>query len=276
ENLEIHNCGDSELSCTIEIDMRADFADVFEVKEGRVHKHGGLEHDAEGSRIVFRYARDAFTRATYIDFGEDARIAGTHVAFKCKVSPHGIWSTCVSVTPVIGDEEITPRYRCGEPVERSTPVARLTDWKSRMPVVTADHEQFRALLDCTTDDLAALRIFDPEFPDGPVVAAGAPWFMALFGRDSLLTSWMTMLVDPDLALGTLQTLARFQGTKEDDNTEEQPGRILHEMRFGETAALALGGGRIYYGSVAATPLFHMLVGALSPCANRPAAAHPLP
>src|SRR5262249_7563228 len=76
----------------------------------------------------------------------------------------------------------------------------------------------------------------------------------------LLTSWMTMLVDPDLALGTLQTLARFQGTKEDDNTEEQPGRILHEMRFGETAALALGGGRIYYGSVDATPPLVMLGG----------------
>jgi glycogen debranching enzyme len=268
ENLEIHNCGDSELSCTIEIDLRADFADVFEVKEGRAHKHGGFEHDAEGSRLVFRYTRDAFTRATYIDFGEDARIAGTHVAFKCKVPPHGIWNTCVSVTPVIGDEEITPRYRCGEPVERSTPVARLTDWKSRMPVVTADHEQFRALLERSTDDLAALRIFDPEFPDRPVVAAGAPWFMALFGRDSLLTSWMTMLVDSDLALGTLQTLARFQGTKEDDNTEEQPGRILHEMRFGETAALALGGGRIYYGSVDATPLFVMLVGELSRWGNR--------
>ena len=114
----------------------------------------------------------------------------------------------------------------------------------------------------------ALRIFDPEYPDRAVVAAGAPWFMTLFGRDSLLTSWMTMLVDPDLALGTLQTLARFQGTQVDPITEEEPGRILHEMRFGETASLALGGGRIYYGTVDATPLFVMLVGELSRWGNR--------
>jgi glycogen debranching enzyme len=79
---------------------------------------------------------------------------------------------------------------------------------------------------------------------------------------------MTMLVDPDLALGTLQTLARFQGAEVDPRTEEEPGRILHEMRFGETASLALGGGRVYYGTVDATPLFVMLVGELSRWGNR--------
>ena len=135
-------------------------------------------------------------------------------------------------------------------------------------MVTTDDDQFRALLERSTRDLAGLRIFDPEFPDRAVVAAGAPWFMTLFGRDSLITSWMTMLVDPDLALGTLQTLARFQGSEVDPRTEEEPGRILHEMRFGETASLALGGGRIYYGTVDATPLFVMLVGELSRWGNR--------
>src|SRR5664279_347330 len=79
---------------------------------------------------------------------------------------------------------------------------------------------------------------------------------------------MTMLVDPDLSLGTLQTLARFQGTDVDPRTEEEPGRILHEMRFGETASLSLGGGRVYYGSVDATPLFVMLIGELSRWGNR--------
>ena len=92
--------------------------------------------------------------------------------------------------------------------------------------------------------------------------------MTLFGRDSLLTSWMTMIVDPDLALGTLETLARFQGSEVNPLTEEEPGRILHEMRFGETASLSLGGGRVYYGTVDATPLFVMLLGELSRWGNR--------
>ena len=83
-------------------------------------------------------------------------------------------------------------------------------------------------------DLGALQIDDPDHPGREAVAAGAPWFMALFGRDSLLTSWMALPVDQRLALGTLQTLARFQGVKEDP-LKEQPGRILH-------GAVRAGGG----------------------------------
>ena len=95
-----------------------------------------------------------------------------------------------------------------------------------------------------------------------MVAAGAPWFMTLFGRDSLITAWMALLVDPELALGTLQTLARFQGREVRPYNEEEPGRILHEMRFGEASSLSLGGGTIYYGTADATPLFVMLLGEL--------------
>ena len=153
-------------------------------------------------------------------------------------------------------------------MERSTPVARLEEWTRRAARSSPPTRPVPGAARTLDADVAGLRIFDPEFPDRAVVAAGAPWFMTLFGRDSLITSWMTMLVDPDLALGTLQTLARFQGDEVDPRTEEEPGRILHEMRFGETASLALGGGRIYYGTVDATPLFVMLVGELSRWGNR--------
>lgn len=268
EDLEIDNYGEEAAFCSVELLVDADFADLFEVKEGRVQKQGQLSVVCEGSRLSFHYKRHSFERATHVDFSGSPRIHGTHVVYETVIPPHGQWSACIEVTPVIGDLEVTPRYQCGQPVERSTPVARLEEWRARMPVVTSDDDQFRALLDRSTQDLAGLRIFDPEYPDRAVVAAGAPWFMTLFGRDSLLTSWMTMLVDPDLALGTLQTLARFQGKDVDARTEEEPGRILHEMRFGETASLALGGGRVYYGTVDATPLFVMLVGELSRWGSR--------
>jgi len=268
EDIEIRNFGEEAAYCSVEFVLGCDFADLFEVKEGRVHKSGDLTTTSEGSRVTFAYKRHSFERMTHVDFSEAPRIKGNHVMFETVIAPRGAWNTCIEMSPVIGDLEVTPRYQCGQPVERSTPVARLEEWKARMPVVTAEHDQFRALLERSTQDLAGLRIFDPEYPDRAVVAAGAPWFMTLFGRDSLLTSWMTMLVDPDLALGTLQTLARFQGTEVDPRTEEEPGRILHEMRFGETASLALGGGRVYYGTVDATPLFVMLVGELSRWGNR--------
>ena len=194
---------------------------------------------------------------------------GQHVHYEVIVPPRGRWSTCMQVTPVIGehgDHAAVPVRPAGRAVDAGR-AARGVE-AAAPGRLDRRRRSSGALLDRSTQDLAGLRIFDPEYPDRAVVAAGAPWFMTLFGRDSLLTSWMTMLVDPDLALGTLQTLARFQGTEVDPRTEEEPGRILHEMRFGETASLALGGGRIYYGTADATPLFVMLVGELSRWGNR--------
>jgi glycogen debranching enzyme len=268
EDLQIENYGEEAAFCSIEIQIGADFADLFEVKEGRVQKHGKLSISHERGRVTFSYSRGGFRRATHVDFSEVPRVAGEHVNYEVIVPARGSWSTCIQVTPVLDTTEVTPRYVCGQPVERSTPVARLEEWTRRLPLVSSDHDQFRELLQRSTRDLAALRIFDPEFPDRTVVAAGAPWFMTLFGRDSLLSAWMTMLVDPDLALGTLQTLERFQGRRVDPITEEEPGRILHEMRFGESAQLALGGGRVYYGTADATPLFVMLIGEVSRWGNR--------
>jgi glycogen debranching enzyme len=268
EDLRIDNFGEEAAFCSLELVVGADFADLFEVKEGRVEKQGTSAVTVEGSRITFSYERGAFRRATHVDFSEPPRLDRGHATYELIVPPHSSWSTCIQVTPVIDGQEITPRHLCGQPVERSTPVTRLEEWTSRVPAVTSDEPQFGELLARSTRDLAALRIFDPEFPERAVVAAGAPWFMTLFGRDSLLTSWMTMLVDPDLALGTLETLARFQGADVDPLTEEEPGRILHEMRFGETASLALGGGRVYYGTADATPLFVMLIGELTRWGSR--------
>jgi glycogen debranching enzyme len=138
----------------------------------------------------------------------------------------------------------------------------MAQWRRSVPNLDTDHDGLRMVVAKSAEDLGALRIFDPDFPERTVVAAGAPWFMTLFGRDSLITSWMALLVDPDLALGVLQTLARFQGKDVDPKTEEEPGRILHEMRFGDAPSLSLGGGKVYYGTADATPLFVMLLGEL--------------
>lgn len=119
---------------------------------------------------------------------------------------------------------------------------------------------FAGVLRRTEADLGALRIAEQSAPDHMAVAAGAPWFMTLFGRDSLLTAWMALPLDPTLALGTLQTLAGRQGVRVVDRTEEEPGRILHEVRVGMRATQALGGADTYYGSIDATPLFVMLLG----------------
>jgi glycogen debranching enzyme len=263
EDITIRNFGEEPAYCSIEAVVEADFAGLFEVKEGRVTGEGDLTVVPEGAELVFSWRRGGTRRGARVLFGTTpTSLTADGATFEVIVPARGTWSTCVQLTPVIEGEAIEPRYRCGEPVERATPVERLAKWRRNLPMVETDHAGLRHVMARSAEDLGALRIFDPEYPERAVVAAGAPWFMTLFGRDSLLTSWFALLVDPDLALGVLQTLARFQGTDVDPRNDQEPGRILHEMRFGDAASLALGGGRIYYGSADSTPLFVMLLGEL--------------
>jgi glycogen debranching enzyme len=262
EDIVIHNFGEEATYCSLELTLNADFADLFEVKEGRGRADGEVLAERDDQDVVFRYRRGAVRKGVRVAIAGSPELSANVVCFELIVPARGQWSTCLQITPIIEDEEIQPRYRCGQPVAQSTPHERLEKWRRDVPAVDSDRPEIRSVVGQSAEDLGALRIFDPDFPERTVVAAGAPWFMTLFGRDSLLTSYMALLLDPDLALGVLQTLARFQGSKVDPRSEEEPGRILHEMRFGEAPSLSLGGGKVYYGTADATPLFVMLLGEL--------------
>lgn len=262
EDLVIRNFSEEPAYCSVEYVLEADFADLFEVKEARVHATGETTVEPAGRDLIFRHRRGAIRRGARISFSDMPVLTNDSAAFEIIVPARGEWAICMQLAPIIEGEEVTPRYQCGQAVDLATPVQRLEKWRSEIPVITTDNEGMQSVIAQSEEDLGALRIFDPDFPERAVVAAGAPWFMTLFGRDALLTSWMALLVDPDLATGVLQTLARFQGEKVDQRTEEEPGRILHEMRFGDSAGLSLGGGHIYYGTADATPLFVMLLGEL--------------
>jgi glycogen debranching enzyme len=264
EDLTIRNFGDEASLCSVELFVSADFADLFAVKEGRAGtgvEDGNLD-GSTASTVRFTHRRGGVSRGVEIRFEETVALDHDLATFEVIVPARGEWTTSIEVAPVIDGTVIEPRYRRGQPVERSEPAERLASWRRRVPLVETDHPGLKQVVARSAEDLGALRIFDPDFPERVVVAAGAPWFMTVFGRDSLLTAWMALLVDPDLALGVLQTLARFQGKEIDPRHEEEPGRILHEMRFGDAASLSLGGGSIYYGTADATPLFVMLLGEL--------------
>ncbi len=268
EDIVVHNHGEEAAYCSVEMGFGADFANLFRVKEGSVQPEGEVRLTASSSELLFDFHKGPFHHATA---QKGLRISSSAPAtvimlstlrFEMVVPARSSWQTCLELAPIIEGEEIEPRYRCGEPVEDATPKRRLDQWRSVVPSVDTDYPGLKAVVARSAEDLGALRIFDPDHPERTVVAAGAPWFMTLFGRDSLLTSWMALLVDPDLAKGVLQTLARFQGTKVDPRQDEEPGRILHEMRFGDAAGLSLGGGEVYYGSADSTPLFVMMLGEL--------------
>jgi len=270
EKLRIHNFSPRSLPAIVEIRLDVDFADVFEVKESRVVRRGEHRVDRGATRWVFERRHEGLAKRVEIRLSQPAAAEPGMLTWQLHLPARGHVDLCVGVEITVGDRHVEPRFRCGEPDEHTEPVARRRAWHRGAPLVEADDASIQQAVQQAIDDLGALRIFDPEHPELPVIAAGAPWFMTLFGRDSLLASWMALLVDPSLALSVLETLARFQGTATDDRTEEQPGRILHEIRFGSSSSLALGGGSVYYGTADATPLFVMLAGEVARWGHGPA------
>jgi glycogen debranching enzyme len=263
EDLALENLAGEPAAVRIEVLCDADFADLFEVKESRVPPRPRPDVAAsEGSLELVRTYLARGSRRGVVITSEEGVASTEGLTFDVVIPPRDRWTGCVQVLPIVDERTLSPRFPRGQPVAESGAARRARAWREHVPVVDTPDPALARTLERTQVDLGALRIVDPEHPDSEVVAAGAPWFMTLFGRDSLLTSYMALPLDQGLALGTLRTLARLQGEREDPTSEEEPGRILHEVRFGAEPALALGGRNVYYGTVDATPLFVVLLGEL--------------
>jgi glycogen debranching enzyme len=259
EDITLRNLSGDPISCVVALEVDADFADLFEVKEGRTG-HGAVTSSSTVDGAVEIWRADLELAVTIVAAGATA--VDRELRWEVALPGRGEWTACIQYQPALGSVPVTPRHLCGSSVSRSEPAQRLREWYENSPTVHTEDETLAAVLQRAVTDLGALRIFDPGHPERAVVAAGAPWFMALFGRDSLLTSWMLLPLDRRLAVGTLQSLADLQGNEIRTITEEQPGRIPHEVRFGRAATLLLGGDTVYYGTADATPLFVMLLGEL--------------
>jgi glycogen debranching enzyme len=273
EEITLRNMSTEPLPLSLRIGVTGDFADVFEVKEGRGHGEpadvDGLTIDVDEDAIRLSRQVGAHLRGATIRGGRpgdaELEVSASQLTWHAVVPARGKWQTSLTITPSLDGKDLV-EFRSAQAhaagLSAAGPEQRLADWRQQTPLVKASDPRLAAVFAASTADLGSLRIFDPEHADRAVIAAGAPWFMTIFGRDSLLTSWMVLPLDPSLALGTLRTLANFQGSKTDPATDEEPGKILHEMRFGMQASLWLGGSSVYYGSVDATPLFVMLLGEL--------------
>jgi glycogen debranching enzyme len=256
-DLRVRNPGRAPRRVTVRVQVATDLADVFDVKDGRTAcetvppsalADGFSLSDSSGVHAAIVRAAPPASLTTVGTFAWDLDLA-----------PRAEWSACLEWSAVRRGTEVPPDYRCGDTPAHEPPSAELASWRALRPTLRTDAPDLADTFLRSVDDLGALRIVDPAHRSEPVVAAGAPWFMTLFGRDALLTAWMTLLLDPSLALTTLTTLARLQGRVTVPERDEQPGRILHEVRFNSAASLALDDADIYYGSADATPLFVMLV-----------------
>jgi glycogen debranching enzyme len=260
EDVVVRNLGREAAEVLVTVAVEADFADLFEVKEGRAGGPAAAVAEVGPGTLTYHSPGSAGRSMRVTAPDADAVVSPGLVTYRVVVPARDEWTARLTVRAV-DVTDVTPSQRGDEP-EATAAAHRLRAWRLAGPRVATPDAGLVTTLRASSRDLGALQIHDPDHAERRVVAAGAPWFMALFGRDSLLTSWMALPLDQQLALGTLQALARLQGEEEDPLTEEQPGRILHEVRLGREAALALGGGRAYYGTADATPLFVALLGEL--------------
>ncbi len=261
EHLTVRNTSPSALACGVELLIGADFADLFEVKDQHLGHSAPVSvgSTATGLRITGSRAGREMTVEIVSAGAVPLTVSPDAMRWRPVIEGHGEWAVTLDVGlhprtgPVVEDEVSAT----------SIPARRLQQWRNAAPTVTTGNADLAATLSRSVEDLGALRIFDPRHPRRAVVAAGVPWFMALFGRDSLLTSWMLLPWDTELTLGTLRTLADRQGKRLVEETEEAPGRILHELRFGPATGAAFGDDGVYYGTADATALFVMLVAELA-------------
>ena len=269
EDLTLHNPGAEPASCTVVLAVEADFADLFEVKAGRVRRAGENNVRVDGPQLRLEHSAGENRRGIVVEATGAPVMAASRpgqpatLRYDLVVPAGGRWSASLIVRPVVEGRELAPSFPLDRPAAESMPALRLRSWRGSTTVTTTGHAGLQHVLRRSQEDLGALRIFEDEDPTLAAVAAGAPWFMALFGRDSLLSAYMALPLDPSLALGTLRTLARHQGRRSDPRSEEEPGRIVHELRHGLEAGLALGESGAYYGTADATPLFVVVLGELA-------------
>jgi glycogen debranching enzyme len=249
----------SRFRVVLEVD--ADFADVFEVKDGVVAERE-VTHTHDGASLTLAYRHAAFRRSVTIAASSPAQITPVGFEYDLELAAGEQWSSSFTISPFAAQPGT--RFARREPrgsledvrKERS---AELETWLARAPVLLADDPALLRTYRASLSDLGALRIH-PDLDKGATLpAAGLPWFMALFGRDSLITSFQALPYLPELAATTLRVLAARQAKVRDDFHEQEPGKILHELRFGELTARGERPHSPYFGSADATPLFLVLL-----------------
>ena len=265
EDLDLVNHGQRPVQFNLEIAARSDFADLFEVKSGHIVRRGHIVSDwsQRGHRLRSRYENEDFRRelVTKVRGADSPPVyANGRISFEIDLAPGQKWHACMLYEVFDGQHQIKAPSACIGAALTSRLARRLTDWQRQTLKITTPNEEFYRFYHQAVEDMAALRLpiqgtDHMEF----VPAAGVPWFVGLFGRDSLIVSLQNAMVYPDFARGALEVLGRWQATARDDYRDAEPGKIMHELRTGELAHFRLIPHTPYYGTADATPLYLLVL-----------------
>jgi glycogen debranching enzyme len=256
ERIHVHLYGREAVELDLELALAADFQPMFAVRGIVEPSPRAVRLDAveRGLRFSAR-CPDGVVRATTVSADPaPAAALGGRLRFPLRLQPGG--AADVVLRYDLHDERTTP---AAPRAARAVPHHRRqadVEWPAGRTRVRADDELFNRVLDRSLLDLRMLR---SQLDGQAYCAAGIPWFATLFGRDSLITALETLAFDPSLAEQTLRVLAARLGRRVDPRHDEEPGKVLHELRSGEVAALDATPLTRYYGTVDATPLFLCLL-----------------
>ncbi len=259
EEIALRNHDTDSVRLELSLLFGSDFADIFEVKDSE-SKTGKVYRRASDHMAVLGYRRGDFVRETRVSAAGAFFTEGS-LTYQLDLEPGEWWHAEVEIAVSCDGNVVHPKSRSTRRQPSRPNMAKdLDQWVHDAPRLDCDWDDLRHVYRRSICDLAALRFYPDVLVGGASLpAAGLPWFMALFGRDSIITSYQALPFAPELAATTLRALAARQAGDWDDFRDAEPGKILHELRFGELAHFRERPQSPYFGSADSTPLFLILL-----------------
>ncbi|MEV7227985.1 glycogen debranching N-terminal domain-containing protein [Polymorphospora sp. NPDC051019] len=260
ERVSVQNHSKEPMDLTIRLDIGADFAELLDIKHG-IQRHRETTTTIRDGVLTVRYERGVFVRETLVASSQPCATDDDGMTFTTRVEPHGIWHTDLRVTALLRPakpadlREALPGHRL-----RSTEQIRqeLDDWVSGAPRLRTDYEPLQQTYQRSLSDLVALRYKGLNYREYQPLA-GMPWFMNLFGRDAIFSRMQALPFLPQTCVPALRILSLAQGARIDPFRGEEPGKILQELRYDESAAFNERPHAILYAAADTTPLFVILL-----------------
>jgi glycogen debranching enzyme len=258
ERLRVSSFSREKFTVDLRLDLDADFADIFEVRGTKRPRRGRRFDDAvEGTALVFAYqGLDQVMRRTRVTFDPPpTTLAGRQARYRLELEPRESVMLLIAIACELGNDARPVAMHEHALAAQTTELASAAFSRCRIHATSDDLDEW------LSRSISDLQMMITATPDGPYPYAGVPWFSAPFGRDGILTAMEVLWIAPEVARGVLGYLAATQATETSPERDAQPGKILHESRGGEMAALGEVPFGRYYGSVDATPLYVMLAAA---------------
>ena len=237
EDVALQNNSDEEQRLRLEVRFGSDFADVLDAQQQGRDTAGVVHVEGRSRSATLWEARDGYRRETVITFRKPGRLRRDRMTYDLRLPPRATWKTCIDVTPVVDGQRRSPLLAC-DSFGKAEPKMQLSleEWLEQAPDLVSSDDALEHVYRQSLLDLAALRLRPNEKLEWALPAGGLPWFMTIFGRDSIVASYEALPFKPHLAETTLEALAGLQAHDFDHFADAEPGKIMHELRRGTLAA----------------------------------------